>query len=260
MIKLKSTEEIQAARESGALLSRVLTELVSMAKPGVMTGDLDSLAEQRMREAGGEPSFKGYRTAADVVPFPSTVCISINDEVVHAPAVPSRRVNDGDLLKLDIGVRYKGMCTDMAVTVPVGNVDEERLNLIRVTKESMLLGIEKARPGGWISEIGKAVDKHVRRNGYTTVKDLTGHGVGHHVHEDPRIPNYLDDELEPVKIVPGMLLAVEPMVNMGEEDVESLSDGWTIVTADSSPSAHFEVTIAITEDGMELITPVPENA
>lgn len=259
MIIYKTDEEIAAARESGALLTKVLTELISLVRPGVTTGELDALAEKRMREAGGEPSFKGYRTGVDVRPFPSTVCTSINNEVVHAPADPSRQVLEGDLLKLDIGVRYKGMCTDMAVTVPVGKVSEEAAKLIRVTKESLLLGVEKAKRGAWISDIGKAVDKHVRRNGFTTVKDLVGHGVGKYVHEDPRIPNYLDRELDPVEIKPGMLLAIEPMVNMGEEDVRVLSDDWTIVTADASVSAHFEVTIAVTKQGTEIITPVPVN-
>jgi methionyl aminopeptidase len=260
MIIFKSDEEIAAARESGALLSRILTELISLVRPGVTTGELDALAEKRMRDAGGEPSFKGYRSGEDVRPFPSTVCTSINHEVVHAPADPSRPVKEGDLLKLDIGVRYKGMCTDMAVTVPVGEVSEEAKNLIRVTKESMLLGVEKAIAGNWISDIGKAVDKHVRRAGFSTVKDLVGHGVGKYVHEDPRIPNYFDRELDPVRMKPGMVLAIEPMVNAGEDEVRVLNDDWTIVTADARMSAHFEVTIAITKDGTEIITPVPLNA
>lgn len=260
MIIFKTDEEIQKIREGGAILSRILTELVANVKPGVTTGELDALAEKRMREAGGEPSFKGYRTDPDVRPFASTVCTSINSEVVHAPATPSRAVKEGDILKLDIGLRYKGLCTDMAVTVPVGEVSEEALELIRVTKESMLAGIAKARPGAWVSDIGKTVDKIVRKNGYSTVKDLVGHGVGHHVHEDPRIPNYFDPELDPVKIKPGMVLAVEPMVNMGEDEVRMKRDGWTVVTEDGSLSAHYEVTIAITEDGMEIMTPVPENA
>lgn len=260
MIIYKTDEEIAAARESGALLSRVLTELVSLVRPGVTTGELDALAERRMREAGGEPSFKGYRSGEDVRPFPSTVCTSINHEVVHAPADPSRPVKEGDLLKLDIGVRYKGMCTDMAVTVPVGEVSEEAKNLIRVTKESMLLGVEKCKAGNWISDIGKAVDKCVRRAGFSTVKDLVGHGVGKYVHEDPRVPNYFDRELDPVRIKPGMVLAIEPMVNAGEDDVLVLNDEWTIVTADARLSAHFEVTVAVTKDGTEIITPVPLNA
>lgn len=260
MIILKTAEEIEKIREGGAVLSRILTELVANAKPGITTGELDALAETRMREAGGEPSFKGYRTDPDVRPFPSSVCTSINDEVVHAPASPSRVVEDGDILKLDIGLRYKGLCTDMAVTVPVGEVSKEALELIRVTKGSMLAGIAKATPGNWVSDIGKAVDKMVRRNGYTTVKDLVGHGVGHHVHEDPRIPNYFDPELDPVKIEPGMVFAIEPMVNMGEDEVRMRRDGWTVVTEDGSLSAHYEVTIAVTEDGMEIMTPVPANA
>ena len=260
MIILKTAEEIEKIREGGVILSRILTELVANAKPGITTGELDALAETRMREAGGEPSFKGYRTDPDVRPFPTSESTSINDEVVHAPASPSRVVEDGDILKLDIGLRYKGLCTDMAVTVPVGEVSKEALELIRVTKGSMLAGIAKAMPGNWVSDIGKAVDKMVRRNGYTTVKDLTGHGVGHHVHEDPRIPNYFDPELDPVKIEPGMVLAIEPMVNMGEDEVRMRRDGWTVVTEDGSLSAHYEVTIAVTKEGMEIMTPIPENA
>ncbi len=260
MVRLKTPQEIEDIREGGAILSRVLTELVSMVRPGMTTGELDALAEKRMREAGGEPSFKGYVVDPDIRPFPSTVCLSINDEVVHAPSDVSRELTDGDILKLDIGLRYKGLCTDMAVTVPVGTVPDETLKLIAVTKESMFVGIGKAREGGWISDIGKAVDKVVRRNGYSTVKDLTGHGVGHQVHEEPHIPNYFDPGAHPVKIVRGMVLAIEPMVNMGEEDVRMKRDGWTVVTDDESPSAHFEVTIAITDKGMEILTPVPLNA
>jgi len=258
-ISLKTPAEIDAIREGGVILSRILSELVSLVKPGVMTGDLDLLAEKRMLEVGGKPAFKGYKPDAGVPPFNSTVCISIDDEVVHGPAHPSREVKEGSLLKLDIGMVYKGLFTDMAVTVPVGTVSPEALKLIAVTKDSMLQGISKAREGAWISEIGKTVDKIARRNGYTTVKDLTGHGVGHAVHEDPRVPNYFDQELDPVKMERGLVIAVEPMINMGREDVRLKRDHWTIVTEDRSLSAHFEVTIAITEKGMEIMTPVPEG-
>jgi methionyl aminopeptidase len=230
-----------------------------MAKPGVTTGDLDAYAERRMREQGAEPSFKGYKSKGDKIPFPSTVCMSINNEVVHAPAVPSRALKDGDLFKMDIGLWYEDLCTDMAVTVPIGNVREEYKELARVTRESLYRGVEKAQEGGLISSIGKAVDKYVVRHNYTTVKDLVGHGVGHAVHEDPRIPNYFDESFDEVRIERGMVLAIEPMVNIGEEDVNVLRDGWTIVTADGSWAAHFEVTIAITENGTEIITPLPEN-
>ncbi len=258
-MKPYSTEEIDAIREGGRILSGILTELVDMAKPGMTTGELDAYAERRMRESGGEPSFKGYKTDPSVPPFPSVVCTSINNEIVHAPASPSRSIKDGDILKLDIGLRYKGLCTDMAVTVGVGTISDEAKKLISVTKESMLLGVGKAVAGGWISDIGKAVDKYVRRNGFATVKDLVGHGVGRHVHEDPRIPNYFDPELDPVRIIPGMVLAIEPMVNVGRDAVRVLGDQWTVATADGSIAAHFEVTLAVTEQGTEILTPVPKN-
>jgi methionyl aminopeptidase len=260
MIFLKTPEEIEVIREGGQILSDILTELIRRAAPGVTTGELDALATKLMRQAGGEPSFLGYRSDNHTPPFPSAVCTSLNDEVVHAPADPPRPIKEGDILKLDIGLRYKDLCTDMAVTVGIGAIAAQKEEeLIRVTKEAMLLGIEKARAGAWVSDIGKAVDKHVRRHGFSTVKDLVGHGVGKYVHEDPRIPNYFDPEMDPVRIEKGMVLAIEPMVNMGGDEVRILPDGWTIVTADGKRSAHFEVTIAVTEKGMEIMTPVPKN-
>jgi len=260
MVILKTPAEIDAIREGGHILSRILTELVSVVRPGITTGELEALADKRMREAGGEPSFKGYKTDPTITPYNSAVCLSIDDEIVHAPAYPSREVKEGSLLKLDIGLRYKGMCTDMAVTVPVGKVSDEVLKLIKVTKESLLLGLEKAVVGASISAIGKAVDGHVVKHGYTTVKDLTGHGVGHHVHEDPRIPNYHDPDYDKVKLVAGMVIAIEPMVNVGEEYVRVKRDQWTIVTEDKTLSAHYEVTLALTDSGTEIMTPIPENA
>lgn len=259
MIHLKTKEEIEIIREGGVLLTQVLTELVDAVKPGIMTDEIDQMAENRMRELGGEPSFKGYKGAGDTHAFPSTVCTSFEHEVVHAPASPGRPLEEGTLFKMDIGMWYRGLCTDMAVTVPVGDVPKESLELMRVTKEALMISVEKCVAGGWISDIGKAVDKYVRKKGYSTVKDLVGHGVGKHVHEDPRIPNYFDASLEPIQIVSGMVLALEPMVNMGGDGVNILDDGWTIVTADKTPSAHFEVTLAITDDGTEIMTPVPKN-
>lgn len=260
MIHLKTKEEIGKIREGGELLSQVLTELVDAVKPGITTEELDQMAENRIREFGGEPSFKGYKTAGDIRAFPSTVCTSFEKEVVHAPASPGRPLEEGTLFKMDIGMWYRGLCTDMAVTVPVGDVPKESLELMRATREALMIGVGKCVAGGWISDIGKAVDKHVRRQGFSTVKDLVGHGVGKHVHEDPRIPNYFDPSLEPVQIVSGMVLALEPMVNMGDNGVHILDDGWTIVTADKSLSSHFEVTLAITDEGTEIMTPLPKNA
>lgn len=257
MIILKTDSEIDILREGGHILSGVLSHLMKVAKPGMTTGELDAIAEKMMRDAGGEPSFKGYKVHG-APPFSSAICACLDDEVVHAPADPNRKIQDGQLLKLDLGLRYKGLCTDMAGTVAVGKVDEKLRELSRVTREALLIGIEKAKEGNWISDIGKAVDKHVRRHGYTTVKDLVGHGVGKKVHEDPPVPNYHDRSLEPVKISRGLVIAIEPMVNVGAEDVYTKDDDWTIATSDESHSAHWEATIAITAQGTEILTPIPE--
>ncbi len=254
---IKSPEEIAIIREGGAILSRILGEIVGMVKPGITTGEIDVFAERRMREAGGEPSFLGYKTRSADRPFPTTLCTSINHEVVHAPATPSRALKDGDVVGLDIGIRYKGYCTDMAVTVGVGKISKDAKRLISVTRDSLLRGLEAVKPGGMIQDIGRAVQEHVEKNGFSVVRDLVGHGVGKNVHEEPRIPNYVDPRAKPVKIEEGMVLCIEPMVNVGRYNVVTLPDGWTIATADNSLAAHFEVTLAVTKDGYEILTPLP---
>ncbi len=254
---IKNLAQIESLREGGKRLSLVLEELVKMVKPGVTTGELDAHAQARMAELGGEPSFLGYRITSTSTAYNSAVCTSINEEVIHAPAVPSRAVAEGDLLKLDIGLRYQGLCTDMAVTVPVGEVSEVDRKLIEVTRASLMEGLARVRPGGWVSDIGRAVDKFVRRAGFTTVKDFCGHGVGEHVHEEPSVPNYFDPELLPVELRPGLVIAIEPMVNVGGEEVDMHEDGWTVLTTDRSRSAHFEVTVVVTENGHEVVTPLP---
>ncbi|MBU1916201.1 type I methionyl aminopeptidase, partial [Patescibacteria group bacterium] len=192
-------------------------------------------------------------------PFSSALCTCINQEVVHAPATPGRKLKSGDILKIDMGMWLAGMCTDMAATIIVGEVDTETKKLIQVTKEALAIGIRKSVAGGWVSDVGRAIDKHVQRHGFSTVKDLVGHGVGREVHEDPRIPNYFDPSLSPVKFIPGMTFAIEPMINAGVDAVRLMSDGWTIITADGRRSAHFEETLAITEDGTLRVTPLPDN-
>jgi len=259
MIYLKTDKEISVIRQGGRILSDILAELVGLSKPGANTADIDARAEKLMRQAGGEPAFKGYRGSGGAKPFPCTICASINGEVVHGLAVPARELKDGDLFKIDIGLRYKELYTDMAATVGIGEISKEAERLRRSTKEALLIGLGKVKPGAWISDIGKAVDKYVRRQDYSTVKDLVGHGVGKYVHEEPQIPNYFDSAAEPVLIEPGMVLAIEPMVNAGEDAVRVLSDGWTVVTADKSLSAHFEATIAVTADGAEIMTPLVEG-
>ncbi len=249
-------EEVAKLREGGKLLSEILGELAAMAKPGVTTAELDAHAEKRMRAAGGEPSFKGYKAGGNV-PFPGTVCTSIDDEVVHAPPVPGRVLKEGMLLSLDIGLRYKGLCTDMAITVPVGEVSASLLKLIRVTKDSLMAGVDAVRPGAKIGDIGRAVQPIVERAGFGVVRALVGHGVGHEVHEDPHVPNYDDPDAPTILIKKGMVLAIEPMVTQGSWDVVLARDQWTIKTIDKKPAAHWEVTLAVTDDGYEILTPLP---
>ncbi|MEK7073458.1 MAG: type I methionyl aminopeptidase [Patescibacteria group bacterium] len=254
---IKTAEEISVLREGGALLSRALAAAVAAVRPGVTTSELDQIATRVIREGGGEPSFLGYKTHTKDLPFPTTLCTSINHEVVHAPAVPARVLVDGDIIGLDIGARYRGFCTDMAVTVAVGDVGKDLRTLMQVTHESLLRGLEQVKPGNMISDIGKAVQTHVEKYGYGVVRDLVGHGVGRGVHEDPRIPNYFDPFLKPVRIVPGMVLCIEPMITLGDYAVDTSPDDWTIVTVDGSPAAHFEVTVVVTETGNDIITPLP---
>ena len=249
-------KEVADLHEGGELLGAILGELAKMAKPGASTADLDAHAEKRMREAGGEPSFKGYKAGGDV-PFPGTVCTSINAEVVHAPPVPGRVLKDGDIISLDIGLRFKGLCTDMAVTVPVGKVPDKTLKLIRVTKDALLAGLDVIRPGAKIRDIGKTIQPIVERAGFGVVRALVGHGVGHAVHEDPHVPNFDDPDSPKVVIRKGMVLAIEPMVTEGVWEVELAKDRWTIVTEDRKLSAHWEVTVAVTDDGCEILTPLP---
>lgn len=249
-------EEIAKLREGGALLSAILGELCAMAKPGVSTADLDRHAEKRMRDAGGEPSFKGYK-AGGPTPFNGTVCTSINDEVVHAPPHPGRVLKDGDIISLDIGLRYKGLCTDMAVSLPIGKVSDKALKLIRVTKEALLAGVDAVRPGRPIRDIGKTIQPIVERAGFGVVRALVGHGVGRHVHEEPSVPNYDDPDMPKVIMKEGMVLAIEPMVTQGSWEVDLAPDDWTFATEDGGLAAHWELTLAVTADGYEILTPLP---
>ena len=204
------------------------------------------MAEQYIREQGGKPSFKGYRG------FPGSLCISINEEVVHG--IPGRRkLREGDLVSVDCGVTWEGFVADSATTVAVGEVESELQKLMDVTREALYLGIDQARPGNFIRDISKAVQDHVEKNGFTVVRDLVGHGVGHSVHEEPQVPNFVGPRKGP-KILPGLVIAIEPMVNLGTCDVVMLADNWTIVTRDRLPSAHFEHTIAVTENGPRILT------
>jgi len=256
MALIKTSAEIQAMREGGALLSRALQAAVDAIKPGVTMRTLDDIARTVIEDGGGKPSFLGYK-GGNKIPFPSTVCISVNEEVVHGVGSRDLVLNEGDIVGLDIGCWYKDLCTDMAVTVPVGKVSAELVELMRVTRNAMRAGVEAAKAGGVVRDISEAVEGAVNQKKYGIVKALVGHGVGHAVHESPHVPNYVNKSFGKVDLKEGMCLAIEPMLTLGTDEVVTAKDGWTIVTEDSSMAAHFEVTIALLPDGPEILTPEP---
>jgi len=251
MIVKKSPSEIQKMRVANALVAEVLNELRSVVQPGVTTVELDTLAEDRVRAAGAIPAFKGYHG------FPSTLCTSINDEVVHG--IPSGRVlQSGDVVSIDLGVVVDGFYGDSAVTLAVGAISAEAEALLGVTQESLNLSISKAQPGGHVSDLGHAVQQYVESHGYSVVREFVGHGIGTNLHEEPQIPNY-GVPGKGVRLTEGMVLAIEPMVNIGDPAVKVLDDGWTAVTQDGSLSAHFEHTIAITHDGPRVLSQLSDS-
>ena len=254
----KTDKEIDSMRRGGHLLSRALKAVVDAVRPGVMLRELDQIGERVIREGGGTPSFKGYQPSPEDTPFPSTICISVNEEIVHGLGNRDHVLREGDVVGLDIGCWFEGLCTDMAVTVPVGQVSSEATKLMEVTKASLLAGVAAAKVGNEIKDISRAIEEYVKPHGYGIVRALVGHGVGHQVHESPHVPNYVSDRYPKVMIEDGMCLALEPMIALGTHEVETGEDGWCIVMKDRSVGAHFEVTIAITkEGGAEILTPLP---
>ncbi len=251
-ISIKTKSEIDALREGGKILAEVLELLKSKAKPGV-TGDyLDELAEREIKKAGGEPSFKNYASRKGEPLFPATICFSINDEIVHG--IPYGKVlKEGDIVGIDLGVKYKNLFTDAARTVAVGKINSELEKLLDATKKSLEMGIAQVKPGNRINDIGAAIQAYAEENGFSVVRDLGGHGVGLAVHEDPFIPNFRQNN-KGAKIIPGMVIAIEPMLNIGSYYVKLADDGWTIKTVDGEYSAHFENTVAVMENGHEILT------
>ena len=250
MIVCRSQAELEKMRAAGRLVGEVLTELSAMVAPGVTTADLDEAAEKRIRDAGAAPAFKGYHG------YPATICASINEEVIHGIPSGRRILNEGDVISIDVGASLDGYYGDSAITLPVGPVSEQAATLLRVTEESLFKAIERVKVGGRVSDLGHAVQKHVEAFGFSVVREFVGHGVGHSIHEDPKVPNFVTPEQlrGDFKIRPGMTLAVEPMVVAGRRDVQLLEDGWTVITEDHKPAAHFEHTIAITETGIDVLT------
>jgi len=246
MIQLKTDEEIEIQRQSSLLVGKTLAEVAKLIKPGVKTGELDKVAEEFILDHGAVPGFKGYGG------FPATLCISVNDEVVHG--IPGEReLNDGDIVSIDCGTLMNGFYGDSAYTFAVGNVDSEVLELLKRTKESLYLAIEQAVAGKRVGDIGNAVQKHVESFGFSVVRDLVGHGVGRNLHESPEVPNY-GRRGSGIKLKKGMCLAIEPMVNLGVKEVTQDKDGWTIRTADAKPSAHFEHDVAVRNSKADILS------
>ena len=253
-MKLKTPEEIEVLKEGGKRLSKILSELALKVKPGVSSFFLEEEARRLTKEGGDEAAFLGYKPTSARRPFPAALCVSINDEIVHGiPNEQEKIIKEGDIVSLDFGIKHKGLITDAALTVGVGLVDEISQRLMEVTKLSLEKGIEAAQPGNTIGDIGAAISKVVREAGFSLAEDLVGHGVGYRVHEDPFVPNFgIRGSGE--KLVPGLVIALEPMVNVGKSGIKISSDGYTISTKDGSRSAHFEHSIAITEKGNIILT------
>ena len=257
---IRTEEEIKIMREGGKILSSVMKTLGSKVKPGISTGELEDLACSIIEKAGGRPSFKHYRISPDSVPFPTALCTSINEEIVHGPAYPSRVVKEGDIISIDMGMEYpyskngNGMYTDMSRTFAVGKISKEKKDLMDATRKCLDLGIKQIKPGNTINDIGKAIEDYIESKGYSVVRDLVGHGVGRAVHEEPQIPHYYAGKHYDIALHEGMTIAVEPMVNIGSWEIDILEDGFTFVSRDRTMSAHFEDTILITKNGAEIIT------
>ena len=246
-IELKSHKEIGLMRDAGAIVAGTLRLLAQAAKAGVSTAELDALAAGELVKKKAKPAFLGYHG------FPASLCVSINQEVVHGIPSPKRRLSDGDIVGLDFGCIVGGFFADAAVTVSVGKIPASTQKLLDVTRESLGMAIDRVQDGARLGDVSAAVQKHVEANGFSVVRDFVGHGIGRALHEDPPVPNF-GKAGTGLRLSPGMVIAIEPMVNAGGTEVETLSDGWTAVTKDGSLSAHFEHTIALTEKGPEILT------
>jgi methionyl aminopeptidase len=247
VIICRSKAELERMRDAGRLVGEVLTTLSAQVAPGVSTADLDALAEKLIEDAGATPAFKGYHG------YPASICASINDEVIHGIPSGRRLLQPGDIVSIDVGASLNGYFGDSAITVPVGQVSEEAAKLLRVTEEALYKAIERVRPGGRVSDIGHVVQQHVESYGFSVVREFVGHGIGQKMHEEPQVPNYGEPGRGP-RLAEGMVLAIEPMVNAGKPAVKVLGDGWTAVTRDSSLSAHFEHTVAVTAGDPWILT------
>jgi methionyl aminopeptidase len=248
MVQLKSPREIEVMAAGGKIMAGAHNAAREAIRPGVSTADIDRVVEEFIRSHdGATPSFKG------LYGFPASICASVNEEIVHGIPSPRRVLKDGDIISVDIGVHFGGMHTDSARTYPVGKVDDETTRLLQVTEESLEAGIAQAKPGNHVGDIGAAIEARVKQGGFVVVRDLVGHGVGQSMHEEPQVPNHGKPKRgAPLKV--GLTIAIEPMVNAGSAETRTLPDKWTVVTIDGSRSAHFEHTVAVTENGPRVLT------
>lgn len=254
MIKLKTKEDIAILREGGRRHAKILAELAAMVKPGVSTADLNKRADELIAEGGDTAAFLNYKPVGARRKYPASLCVSINDEVVHGiPNEDPKIIQEGDLVSLDLGLVHKGLITDAAVTVGAGTISKAHTKLLEVTKAALMAGIKEAKGGRHVGDISNAIERHGIAGKYGIVEELSGHGVGYHVHEDPYVPNYGDAGMGEV-LQPGMVIAIEPMFNMGSKEVKLEKDGYTYKTVDGKVSAHFEHTIVITKGEPEILT------
>jgi len=251
-INIKSKSEIKTMRESGKILSGILRLLASKVEPGIFGDELEEVAEKEVKKYGVIPSFKNYVVDKNIAPFPSVICLSINDEIVHGFPF-GKIINEGDIVSIDSGVKYEAFHSDSAITVGAGKINAKAQKLIEITKESLFKGIEQVKPGNRIGDIGFAVQEHAEKNGFSVVRSLVGHGVGRSVHEPPDIPNF-GNKNSGLKLCQGMTFAIEPMVNEGVYNIKCCDDDWTIKTTDGKLSAHFEHTVAVMDNGCKILT------
>jgi methionyl aminopeptidase len=249
VIVRRSSVELEKLRRSGLLVYRILQDLKAMVAEGVTTQDLEVAAERMIADAGAEPAFKGYYSKAAGTKYPFVLCTSVNEEVVHGMPSAKRKLKPGDIVSIDTGVLLEGYFGDSAVTVAIGEVNESVKRLLKVTEESLELAIDRTRAGNRLFDVCGTVEKHVTLNGFSIVREFVGHGIGTSLHEEPQVPNYVDRRGENPRLKPGMVLAIEPMVNAGKAETKVLSDKWTAVAKDGSYSAHFEHMVAVTDNG-----------
>jgi methionyl aminopeptidase len=255
-ITLRSLREVDLMRRAGAVVADVLLKLKKIAEPGVTTAQLDGVALQMTTDAGAEALFKGVRTPTSKIPFPGAICASINEQVVHGIPSEKTKLKSGDILSIDFGVRLDGYCSDAAITIAIGEISEDKRRLMDVTKRVLDIAISKSSPTVKWSQVAAEMQQYAESAGFSVVKDFVGHGIGRKMHEEPRVPNFVNDDLlaNDIILAEGMVLAVEPMINAGSSAVRTLKNGWTVLTKDRKCSAHFEHTVAIMENGCEVLT------